>query len=317
MKANLLSKCDWDVDLCHENLLRLQLQLVEAGGRPLTEQNLRLQFIKNVNIKTMKALLATLKDIPAIIQHVKLMQAMDEVPAKGSGEVGPAKASQVFFADKDRRNDRQETGGRPDYHDPGHNKKAQRRDKAVAHCDKCNKTHITGDHWCTARCLACGKPNHCKALCNKDKKKKAMRRMQTKKEKAIKSALYADFEEHGPQRAGQRHILSDYDERWCYQMIVNEQDKINRQHQTQLEAIQPPQQEGQQDKTPRQVTVGENNRQVPLREDFRPEAPLRDNYCDSAEIYRTVKSAYHENSVKYQLFRPGPWTDSISRSSRR
>ena len=69
MKANLLSKCDWDVDKCHENLLRLQLQLVEAGGRPLTEQNLRLQFIKNVNIKSMKPLLATLKDMPAIIQQ--------------------------------------------------------------------------------------------------------------------------------------------------------------------------------------------------------------------------------------------------------
>jgi hypothetical protein len=235
MKANLLSKCDWDVDLCHENLLRLQLQLVEAGGRPLTEQNLRLQFIKNVNIKTMKALLATLKDIPAIIQHVKLMQAMDEVPAKGSGEVGPATASQVFFADKDRRNDRQETGGRPahhdpgrpSYHDPGHHRKAQRRDKAVAHCDKCNKTHITGDHWCTARCGGCGKPGHCKAQCHKAKKEKAFRKMQTKKEKAIKSALYADFQENGP-------ILKDTSgglESRMAQTLVNERFQAEKRQQ--------------------------------------------------------------------------------------
>jgi hypothetical protein len=90
MKANLLSNCDWDVDKCHENLLRLQLQLEEAGGRPLTDQNLRLQFIKNVNIKSMNALLATMKDMQQILQHVKLMQAMDEVPATGSGEVAHA-----------------------------------------------------------------------------------------------------------------------------------------------------------------------------------------------------------------------------------
>ena len=48
MKANLLSQCNWDVDRCYENLVRLQLQLMEAGGQALTAQNLRLQFIKNI-----------------------------------------------------------------------------------------------------------------------------------------------------------------------------------------------------------------------------------------------------------------------------
>jgi hypothetical protein len=111
-------------------------------------------------------------DMQKIQQHVKLMQAMDEVPATGSGEVGPtpAKASQVFFAGQDKEKDGEGSAGRTDYHDPGHTEKwGQKRDKAKGYCRKCDKTHITGDHRCTARCQCCGKGGHCKANCYKRK----------------------------------------------------------------------------------------------------------------------------------------------------
>jgi hypothetical protein len=192
MKSNFLSSHEYRVDKMWEALLSFSLEYKKRCGLAMSGAAFKRLFIQNVNQKELTISLLVQDSMDKMKELVQMSQGLGLIPKPMSGGKTPNPSTvKIFMTDSSSSSSSSSSGSPP--------QRPQDKGAQEKHCDKCQKLHRPGNHYCALECGHCHRRGHSKDECNQRKKALAFKKIMKAKAKQEKKALLVAFENYQAQ----------------------------------------------------------------------------------------------------------------------